>query len=91
MALLKKEIAALRTISNPYSSSLDSLKKDLADVNLALKEPQEKRIGVNPATCDTNSSPISCEDKIPGRRVVKNKSAQKSLLAKISSVRTFCH
>ncbi|CAG4938183.1 unnamed protein product [Parnassius apollo] len=80
-----KKNRCLRTSSNPYSSSLESLKKDLADVKLALKELQEKRIGVNPATCDTYSSPISCEDKIPGRRVVKNKSAQKSLLAKISS------
>ncbi|CAG4979678.1 unnamed protein product [Parnassius apollo] len=85
MALLKKEIAALPTSSNPYSSSLESLKKDLADVKLALKELQEKRIGFNPATCDTYSSPISCEDKIPERRVVKNKSGPKSLLAKISS------
>ncbi|CAG5005840.1 unnamed protein product [Parnassius apollo] len=67
------------------SSSLESLKKDLADVKLALKELQEKIIGVKSATCDTYSSPISCEDKIPGRWVVKHKSAQKSLLAKISS------
>ncbi|CAG4929829.1 unnamed protein product [Parnassius apollo] len=67
MALLKKEIAVLRASSNPYSSSL---------------ELQEKRIGINPATGVIYSSPMSCEDKIPGRRVIKNKSAQKSLLAK---------